>query len=178
MTKYILTSVISLCSFSALANDYSEDAPVLPKPTIGITVDYIPAIDDLYGITIAPSHYDTDYANWGYYIGYAQSKKDDITVEEPGEAYSQSSLWRFGLSYPIAAGLSFYGGATAYTHELSSTNNITPLIVGGEPVWETEKDTTWGAEAGLRYVLGPHFTMAAGYNSATESAVFSIGYTM
>ncbi|QQX80214.1 outer membrane beta-barrel protein [Shewanella sp. KX20019] len=178
MTKYLLTCFITLCSFNALANDYSQDEPILPKATIGITLDYIPAIDDLYGVTITPSHHDTDYANWGYYIGYAQSKKDDYPIEEPGEAYTKSSLWRFGLSYPIAAGLSFYGGAAAYSHELSSTNNITPLIVGGEPVWETEKETTWGAEAGLRYVLGENFTLAAGYNSATESAVFSIGYTM
>ena len=178
MTKYLFASIIALFSINSYANDYSQDEPVLPKPNIGITLDYIPATDDMYGITIAPSHYDTDYPQWGYYIGYAQSKKNDLVVEEPGEAYSQSSLWRFGLTYPLAAGLSLYGGATAYIHEVSSTTNIVPYVVGAEPVWETDKDTTWGAEAGIRYVLGPNFTLAAGYNSATESAVFSIGYTM
>ncbi|MDR8525769.1 MULTISPECIES: hypothetical protein [Shewanella] len=178
MNKLLLAGVFSIMSQSAMANDFTFEADTQPAPVMAITVDYIPAAEDMYGVTFAPRHYDRDYANWGYYIGYAQSKKEDVYVEPPGEAYTQDSLWRFGISYSLTRDLSLYGGATAYTTEYSSTTNIVPYVVGAEPVWETEKDTTWGAELGLRYVIGKHFVVGAGYNSATESAVISIGYSM
>lgn len=178
MNKLLIASLISLTSLSALANDFSLEADTKPAPIMAITLDYIPAAEDMYGITFAPRHYDRDYANWGYYIGYAQSKKEDVYIEPPGEGYTQDSLWRFGLSYTLTSDLSIYGGAAAYTTEFSSTTNIVPYVVGAEPVWETDKDTTWGAEIGLRYVIGKHVMIGAGYNSATESAVISIGYSM
>jgi hypothetical protein len=178
MTKYLIVSLLALMSTQVSANDFSFDEPILPKPVIALTLDYIPATSDMYGITIAPSHYDTNYANWGYYIGYARSKETDVIVEEPGEAHTKDTQWRFGLSYTLLPKLSLYGGAAAYSSEYTYTNNIVPLIVGGKPVWETDKDTTWGAEIGLRYVVGKHLSLGAGYNSATESAVFSIGYSM
>ena len=178
MSRLLVATLVAFFSLNAMANDYSQDDTFKPTPTMAITVDYIPAAEDMYGITFAPRHYDKDYADWGYYIGYAQSKKEDVYVEPPGEAYTRDTLWRFGLSYSLTTDLSFYGGATAYTTEYSSTTNIVPYVVGAEPVWETDKDTTWGAEVGLRYVLGKHLNLGAGYNSATESAVFSIGYSM
>ncbi len=178
MNKLLSTCLISLTSLNVLANDFSLEAETKPAPVMAITLDYIPAAEDMYGITFAPRHYDRDYADWGYYIGYAQSKKEDAYIEPPGEAYTQNSLWRFGLSYSLTADLSIYSGATAYTSEYSSTTNIVPYVVGAEPVWETDKDTTWGAEIGLRYVIGKHVMIGAGYNSATESAVISIGYSM
>ncbi|GIU20555.1 porin family protein [Shewanella sp. MBTL60-007] len=178
MTRYLIASLIALSPHSVIANDFNLEADTKPAPVMAITVDYIPAAEDMYGITLAPRHYDRDYADWGYYIGYAQSKKEDVYVEPPGEAYTQDSLWRFGISYSLTRDLSLYGGAAAYTTEYSSTTNIVPYVVGAEPVWETEKDTSWGAEVGLRYVIGKHLMLGAGYNSATESAVISIGYSM
>ncbi|MEZ9593984.1 TonB-dependent receptor [Shewanella sp. 10N.261.52.F9] len=178
MIRLLLASLIACCSVNAMANDFSLETETKPAPVMAITLDYIPATEDMYGITFAPRHYDRDYANWGYYIGYAQSQKEDVYVEPPGEAYTKDSLWRFGLSYTLTTDLSIYGGAAAYTTEFSSTTNIVPYVVGAEPVWETDKDTTWGAEIGLRYVIGKHFMIGAGYNSATESAVISIGYSM
>ncbi|MGS0692987.1 TonB-dependent receptor [Shewanella sp. 0m-4] len=178
MIRLLVASLVALFSLNAMANDYSQDDTFKPAPVMAITVDYIPAAEAMYGITVAPHHYDRDYADWGYYIGYAQSKKEDVYVEPPGEAYTRDTLWRFGLSYSLTSDLSLYGGAAAYTTEYSSTTNIVPYIVGTEPVWETDKNTTWGAEVGLRYVIGKRLILGAGYNSATESAVFSIGYSM
>ena len=176
MFKNLFSCFLVLFSSNLLAAALEEE--LKPKPRTSITLDYIAAENDLYGITLAPSHYDSNYANWGYYIGYAQSKKEDIEIEDPAEAYTQEILWRFGLSYSLTANLSLYGGASTYTNEYAYTNSISPRIVDGKPRWETDKDTTWGADIGLRYILGKHFTLGAGYNSATDSAVLSLGYTM
>ena len=170
MFKNLSSCFLILFSSNLLAAEHLDE--LKPMPQTSISIDYIAADDALYGITLAPSHYDSDYANWGYYIGYAQSKKEDIEIEDPAEAYTQETLWRFGLSYSLTSNLSLYGGASAYT------NNISPRIVDGKPNWETDKGTTWGADIGLRYILGKHFTLCAGYNSATDSAVLSLGYTM
>ncbi|WP_394204226.1 TonB-dependent receptor [Shewanella waksmanii] len=166
-------------SFAANANTYTDDEGVTKrKPVMSVSADYIPATNNMYGITFAPYHYDSDYTDWGYYIGYARSKDEDVTVEEPGEAYSRETLWRFGLSYSLTHNMSIYGGATAYIQELHSTTNITPMCVGCEPVWEKEDDKTWGGEVGLRYIMDMGLMIGAGYNSATESAVISVGFAM
>ncbi|WP_299803055.1 TonB-dependent receptor [uncultured Shewanella sp.] len=178
MIRYLIASLFALTCHGVMANEFSLEPDTKPAPVMAVTLDYIPAAEDMYGVTFAPRHYDRDYADWGYYIGYAQSKKEDVYLEPPGEAYTQDTLWRFGVSYSLTTDFSLYGGATAYTTEYSSTTNIVPYVVGAEPVWETDKDTTWGAEVGLRYVIGKHFMIGAGYNSATESAVLSIGYSM
>ncbi|QLE83729.1 TonB-dependent receptor [Shewanella sp. Scap07] len=167
------------CSLPALANTYTDDEDVLKrKPVMSVSVDYVPAANNMYGVTFAPYHYDPDYSNWGYYIGYARSKDEDLVVEEPGEAYSRETLWRFGLSYTLVDNFSVYGGATAYIYELHSTNNITPLCTDCKPVWEKEDDKTWGAEVGFRYMMDMGLMIGAGYNSATESAVISVGFAM
>ncbi|MCG9756381.1 TonB-dependent receptor [Shewanella insulae] len=173
MLKPLLTAILLMAATPLLAADQAQG----PSPKTAITLDYIPAESALYGITLAPSHYDRDYANWGYYLGYAQSQKRDIAVEAPSEAYSQDKLWRFGLSYGLTDHLSLYGGASAYTQEYSYTNNISPRIVDGKPSWETERETRWGGELGVRYRLGRHLVLGLGYDSASQSALFSLGYS-
>ncbi|MCG9721445.1 porin family protein [Shewanella sp. Isolate7] len=174
MLKPLLGAVLLIAASPLMAADQQQQGP---SPRTAITLDYLAADSSLYGITLAPSHYDRNYANWGYYLGYAQSEKRDIAVEAPSEAYSQDKLWRFGLSYGLTDHLSLYGGASAYTHEYSYTNNISPRIVGGKPTWETERDTRWGGELGVRYRVGRHLVLGLGYDSASESALFSLGYS-
>lgn len=174
MLKPLLGAVLLIAASPLMAADQQQQGP---SPRTAITLDYLAANSSLYGITLAPSHYDRNYANWGYYLGYAQSEKRDIAVEAPSEAYSQDKLWRFGLSYGLTDHLSLYGGASAYTHEYSYTNNISPRIVGGKPTWETERDTRWGGELGVRYRVGRHLVLGLGYDSASESALFSLGYS-
>ncbi|QYJ97598.1 porin family protein [Shewanella alkalitolerans] len=173
MLKPLLGAVLLVGASPLLAADQTQG----PSPKTAITLDYIPAESALYGITLAPSHYDRNYANWGYYLGYAQSQKRDIEVEAPSEAYSQDKLWRFGLSYGLTDSLSLYGGASAYTQEYSYTNNISPRIVDGKPTWETERETRWGGELGVRYRLGRHLVLGLGYDSGSQSAIFSLGYS-
>ncbi|EGM68118.1 hypothetical protein SOHN41_04022 [Shewanella sp. HN-41] len=145
-------------------------------PYIALMLDYVPNEDSLYGITIAPYHFDDNYQQWGYYLGYARSRETDITVPEPAQSNRQDSLWRLGLSYSFTQDLSFYAGGSAYISTTAYTNNISPRIVDGNPTWEEDKTTQWGAEAGFRYRLTEHLILSAGYNSSTESALFSIGY--
>ncbi|WP_299795753.1 outer membrane beta-barrel protein [uncultured Shewanella sp.] len=178
MKKYILASGLILTSLSATANQAASETAPTYKPKMSISLDYIPATNKMYGVTLAPYHYDKDYANWGYYIGYAASQKDDMDVPEPGEGYTKDTMWRFGLSYSLSSSFSIYGGAASYNHESHYTNNIVPFIIDGEPVWEEESDTSWGAEIGLRYMMDSGLMIGAGYNSASESAVISIGYAM
>ncbi|WP_076414132.1 hypothetical protein [Shewanella sp. UCD-KL12] len=178
MTKYLFMLVLLATSSQAFANIPTEDPNPGFKPKIGLTADYVPAAIDMYGITLSPYHYDRDYAQWGYYIGYAKSSKDDMDVTEPAEGYTQDTLWRFGLSYSLTSNFSIYGGATSYNNESHYTSNIVPYIVDGEPVWEEEKETTWGGEIGVRYMMDFGLMLSTGYNSATETAVFSIGWAM
>ncbi len=173
MLKPLLGAVFLVGASPLLAADQTQG----PNPKTAITLDYIPAESALYGITLAPSHYDRNYASWGYYLGYAQSQKRDIEVEAPSEAYTQDKLWRFGLSYGLTDHLSLYGGASAYTQEYSYTNNISPRIVDGKPTWETERETRWGGELGVRYRLGRHLVLGLGYDSGSQSALFSLGYS-
>ncbi|ASJ98440.1 MULTISPECIES: hypothetical protein [Shewanella] len=176
MLKPLLTCVLLSITPPLLAATYQDDISA-PAPKTAITLDYIAADSALYGITIAPSHYDSNYADWGYYMGYAMSQKEDIQLEAPKEAYTQEKLWRFGVSYWLTDSLSLYGGASAYTYEYSHTSNISPRIVGGKPIWETQRDTQWGGELGVRFQLGRHMVLGLGYDSASESALFSLGYS-
>lgn len=178
MTKYLIVLVFLATSLQANAIVPADDPYSGFAPKIGISIDYIPAANNMYGITLSPYHYDRDYAQWGYYIGYAKSSKEDMVFEGPSEGYTQDILWRFGLSYSLTSNVSIYGGATTYNHETHYTNNIMPLIVGGEPVWEEEKESTWGAEVGLRYMMDFGLLLSTGYNTATETAVISIGWVM
>ena len=178
MKKYLLASGLFITSLTATANQLAPETDFAFKPKMSVSLDYIPAANNMYGVTFAPYHYDRDYANWGYYIGYAASQKDDMDVKEPGEGYTKDTMWRFGLSYSLTSNFSLYGGAVSYNHESHYTNNIVPFIVDGEPVWEEESDTSWGAEIGLRYMMDFGLMIGAGYNSASESAVISIGYAM
>lgn len=146
-------------------------------PYTALMLDYIPGVDNLYGITIAPYHFDSNYQQWGYYLGYARSNEVDVTVPEPAQSYREDSLWRFGLSYSLTQDLSFYAGACSYISTTTYTSNISPKIVGGKPTWEETETETWGAEAGLRYRVTQYLIFSAGYNSSTESVSLSIGYT-
>jgi len=178
MTKYFLALGLMLTSLTATANQFTPEAESAFKPKMSVSLDYIPATNNMYGVTFAPYHYDRDYASWGYYIGYAASQKEDLNIPEPGEGYTKDTMWRFGLSYSLTSNFSLYGGAASYNHEAHYTSGKTPKIVDGEPIWKKESDTSWGAEVGLRYMMDFGLTIGAGYNSASESAVISIGYAM
>ena len=178
MTKYLIMLVLLTASIQAHANIPVEDLNLGFKPKIGITVDYIPAVNNMYGITLSPYHYDRDYAHWGYYIGYAKSSEEDMHLTSPSEGYTQDTLWRFGLSYSLTHNFSIYGGATAYSNESRHTDGKTPKIVDGEPIWIEESDTTWGGEIGLRYMMDFGLMISTGYDTASESAVISVGWTM
>lgn len=148
------------------------------SPYIALMFDYIPSENNLYGITIAPYHFDESYQQWGYYLGYARSQEaTDLAVPEPAQAHFEESLWHFGLSYSLTPDLSFYAGASSYVRTTSYTTGIAPKIADGKPVWEEDETTQWGAEAGLRYRITEYLIISAGYNSSTESALISIGYT-
>ncbi|MGL4712877.1 MAG: TonB-dependent receptor, partial [Shewanella sp.] len=141
-----------------------------------LMLDYVPAANNLYGITLAPYHFDLNYQQWGYYLGYARSRETDIIVPEPAQSHRQESLFRLGLSYSLTADLSFYAGANTYISTVSYSKNISPKIVDGKPIWEENAENHWGAEAGLRYRVTEHLILSAGYSSSTESAMLSIGY--
>ncbi|NRB25633.1 outer membrane beta-barrel protein [Shewanella sp.] len=178
MTKYLIMLVLLIASIQVHANIPAEDLNPGFKPKIGIAVDYIPAANNMYGITLSPYHFDRDYAQWGYYFGYAKSSKDDMNLISPAEGYSQDIMWRVGLSYSLTHSFSLYGGATSYTHEVHFTSGYSPRIIDGEPIWGEESDTSWGAEIGLRYIMDSGLMLSTGYNSASESAVISIGWAM
>ncbi|QFU25015.1 TonB-dependent receptor [Shewanella eurypsychrophilus] len=178
MTKYLIMLVLLATSLQANANMPAEDPNPSFTPKISLTADYIPAAIDMYGITLAPYHHDRDYAQWGYYIGYAKSDKDHADITFPSESYTQDTMWRFGLSYSLTNNFSLYGGASSYNHETHYTSGKTPKIVDGEPIWEEESDTTWGGEVGLRYMMDFGLMISTGYNSASETAVFSLGWAI
>ena len=178
MTKRLLVCAMLLMSTNLHAANEAQDDTFKLAPKMTISIDYVPASNDMYGITLAPYHYDRDYSNWGYYIGYARSKDESFEVEEPGEAFTRETLWRFGLSYSLTRHFSVYGGASVYIAELHSTTNIMPLCTDCKPVWEKDDDKNWGGEVGLRYMTDMGLMIGAGYNTATESAVISIGFAM
>lgn len=165
-------------SLNVMANQAEDDTSKLFKPKMSISLDYIPAENNMYGITLAPYHFDTDYSSWGYYIGYAASQEEDLALIKPAEGYTQDKMWRFGLSYSLTQQLSLYGGAVHYSLETHSTTGKTPKIVDGEPIWEKESDTSWGGELGIRYMMDMGLMLGVGYNTSTDSAVISIGYAM
>ncbi|WP_282166968.1 TonB-dependent receptor [Shewanella japonica] len=172
-----LLFTFSLVAYSQHAQASTEE-PQQFKPSVALLVDYIDTRGDMFGVTIAAKHFDPDYADWGYYIGYAWGSEYDIDVTEPGEGYAKEYMWRFGLSYSLTQDLSVYAGASAFIYEENTTDNIVPLIVGAEPVWERERQKDWGAEVGLRYTIMNGFVIGAGYDTNSEAAVISIGVTM
>ncbi|MCT7941980.1 TonB-dependent receptor [Shewanella holmiensis] len=147
-------------------------------PSVALLVDYVSTPEGMWGVTIVPKHFDDDYTQWGYYIGYAKGQKTTLDVPSPSEANMKEYMWRFGLSYSLSQDLSLYSGATAYTFETNYTNNISPRDVDGKPTWERSRDRNWGAEVGLRYDLFKGVVIGAGYDTYTQAAIFSIGFTM
>ncbi|BAJ04242.1 outer membrane beta-barrel protein [Shewanella violacea] len=178
MTKYLMLLGLLAISLHASANQLSEESTPDFKAKVSISADYIPATNDMYGITIAPYHFDKNYNQWGYYLGYAQSTEDDISLIKPAEGYTQDTMWRFGLSYSLTTNFSIYSGASIYEHETHQTSGVAPKIVDGKPIWEETSDTTWGGELGLRYMMDTGLMLSTGYNSASESAVISVGWAM
>lgn len=182
------SNVISLATLSSLsvlttsffANTAVADEDTAPafKPAVALLVDYVATENGMWGVTLAPKHFDPDYSNWGYYIGYAWGDKYQLDVEEPAEANMEEYMWRLGVSYSLSQNLSIYGGATAYTYETNYTNNISPRDVNGKPRWESDRDREWGAEVGLHYNLYKGFVLGAGYDTRNKAAVISIGLTM
>ncbi|WP_144211837.1 TonB-dependent receptor [Shewanella donghaensis] len=148
------------------------------EPSVALLVDYIDTRGDMFGVTLAVKHFDPDYANWGYYVGYAWGSKYDLDVPEPGEGNAKEYMWRFGLSYSLTEDLSVYSGATAFIYEENTTNNIVHPIEGAEPVWERDRQKEWGVEFGIRYTIMNGFVIGAGYDTTSDAAVFSIGVTM
>ncbi|MCC4833261.1 TonB-dependent receptor [Shewanella sp. 1_MG-2023] len=173
-----ITFSISLVAFSQQAQANTTEEGQQYTPSVALLVDYVDSRGDMFGVTIAAKHFDPDYADWGYYIGYAWGDKYDLDVPEPGEGYAKEYMWRFGLSYSLTQDLSVYGGATAYIYEENTTDNIVPFIVGGEPVWERSRNKEWGAEFGVRYNVTKGFVIGAGYDTSADAAIFSIGVTM
>ncbi|NKF52071.1 TonB-dependent receptor [Shewanella sp. WXL01] len=178
MKYYSLVVALTLACLVAVPNAKANDDQQGYQPAVALLFDYVNTPSKMYGVTLAPRHYDRDYADWGYYIGYAKGQKTDLELQEPSEGYIQEYMWRFGVSYSMTEDFSIYFGATNYVYETNTTNNIVPLIEGGEPVWERSNDRYWGAEAGLRYRIANSFMIGAGYDTRTESAVISFGFTM
>lgn len=178
MMKYLFILIGLVTSSHATANPIDADTTLGFKPKTSISVDYIPAENNMYGITIASYHHDRNYASWGFYLGYATSQEQDLDLIAPAEGYTQDNMWRFGLSYSLSQQFSFYGGAVSYTHETNFTTGMSNKMADAVPIWEEESNTDWGAEMGIRYMMDMGLMLGAGYNSATESAVLSIGYAM
>ncbi|GIU52389.1 MULTISPECIES: TonB-dependent receptor [Shewanella] len=181
MKQFWLTIALtfSLVAFSQHAQANTTDEEQNFTPSVALLVDYIDTRGDMFGVTIAARHFDPDYADWGYYIGYAWGSEYDIEVPDPaGEGYAKEYMWRFGLSYSLTQDLSVYGGATVFIYEENTTDNIVPLIVGAEPVWERDRQKEWGAEVGIRYTFMEGFVIGAGYDTSAEAAIISIGFTM
>lgn len=181
-----MSSITRICLFigliplfipNAQAKDWS-DTPAGYKPDVALLVDYVDTNEGMWGLTLASRHFDPDYSNWGYYLGYVKGNKTHIAVPEPAESYMKEYMWRFGLSYSLSQDLSLYAGATAYTYETFYTNNIVHPIEGGEPVWESSRERDWGAEFGVRYQLFKGFVIGAGFDTQTESAIFSVGISL
>ncbi|GLS82985.1 hypothetical protein [Paraferrimonas haliotis] len=179
--KFVTAIVVIIgatLSTSAMANMPTNMQTSTTKPDkpmfIALMADYYAAEQKMYGLTIAPHHYDWDYPNWGYYLGYAQSKQNKW--QDDGVNFKrQDRMWRFGLSYSITAGLSVYGGA-AYLQDITQEQSqIMPMMEGAEPQWFKSTDVKWGAETGLKYAFSQGWVIALGYNSATESTLLSIG---
>ncbi|GAA5193216.1 TonB-dependent receptor [Ferrimonas gelatinilytica] len=146
------------------------------QPYAMLAADYIPMDDgDLWGITLAPTHYDPHYPEWGYYGGFAWGGSSHAPWPEPGRAKTRRYMVRFGVSRRLVSDLNLYGGVVRLTDELRYTNMVTPRHVGAEPIWHTENEHHWGGEIGLRYMLPFNLAVGLGYNSATESMVFTLG---
>ncbi|WP_394129162.1 TonB-dependent receptor [Shewanella maritima] len=167
----------SLFSADSQANTRLNSGTQNYAPSLGLMIDYVNTDSGMYGLTLAPKHYDPDFADWGYYIGYARGDKTDLEFSEPAEGHIQEYMWRFGVSYSLSQDFSVYTGATVYIYETNTTDGIMPLIVGGEPEWEQDKDKNWGAEFGMRYQLTKDFIISAGYDTRTEAAIISFGFS-
>ncbi|MBY6186473.1 TonB-dependent receptor [Marinobacter hydrocarbonoclasticus] len=167
--------------FVLFATSLGTAAPALANPTSGtppyaaLMVDYVAADQAMWGVTIAPTHYDRAYPDWGYYAGFAWGPSERLDLPEPEAGKVEQYMGRFGLSYEMVQGLYLTGGVSYWVKETHHTNGITPLCTDCTPVWTSKKDYTWGGELGLRYNLGQNLVIGVGYNWATESAMFSLG---
>ncbi|WP_345333639.1 outer membrane protein [Ferrimonas pelagia] len=145
-------------------------------PYVILAADHFNMADgELWGITLAPHHFDPNYPEWGYYGGFAWGGSSNVTTEAPGRAKTSRYMGRFGLSYRMLADLSLYGGVARLTDELKSTDGTSQYCTECEPVWRTEKDHRWGAEAGVRYALPGNIAIGIGYNWATDSMILTLG---
>ncbi|GLP95466.1 hypothetical protein [Paraferrimonas sedimenticola] len=176
-----MKQVALLCAGLTLVASASVQAniqPVQAQPErpqfVALMADYVHADTPMYGITIAPHHYDWDYANWGYYLGYAQSKRRKFEVNDlPHEEYNRQT--RFGLSYSLSDSFSLYGGAVYFQNVNRNMAEVQPMIEGQDPIWDERTNNRWGAEAGVRYAFPFGLVLGLGYSSATKGALLSIG---
>ncbi|SHH75993.1 hypothetical protein [Ferrimonas marina] len=176
MRTPILAAGLALLALPSHANIQPRGDVLTRMPYVMLAADYFNMKEgDLWGITLAPHHYDPNYPDWGYYGGFAWGGSSSVPVEPPGEAETRRYMGRFGLSYRVVADLSFYGGVVRLSDELRYTSGITCLAIGCEPQWDVEKDHRWGAEFGARYALPGHIAVGIGYNTATESMMFTLG---
>ncbi|MBR9728612.1 TonB-dependent receptor [Shewanella intestini] len=178
MKYYPLLIVSMCCGLTLTDNAAANEQPQQFAPAVALLFDYVNTESDMYGITLAPRHYDPNYAAWGYYIGYVKGNKTNLHLPEPNEGYLKEYMWRFGLSYSLTENISLYGGATHYTYETNTTNNIVPLIEGAEPEWKQNNERHWGAEVGMRYRIAQKYMLGVGYDSYTQAAIISVGFTL
>ncbi|MBY5992530.1 outer membrane beta-barrel protein [Ferrimonas balearica] len=179
---HAIAAVLAL--FSPLATAQFSLAPAQPgnapeqtviSPYAALTLDYIPAQTDLWGVTLAPTHFDPNYPRWGYYAGYAWGRTENLNLPEPEQGEVSETMGRFGVSYGLTPAIHLYGGAAYHTTKTRYTDGKTQFCADCEPTWTTDKDYRWGAELGMRVNLGQHLVIGAGYNWASESAVISLG---
>ncbi|WP_220718175.1 outer membrane beta-barrel protein [Agarivorans litoreus] len=145
-------------------------------PWAAVFLDYQHPDQPMLGITVNVNHYDNNYPRWGYYLGYARSKEEDLGLEYPAEGKRGLTMVRLGLSYSLTNDLSIYGGGAMLEDTSEHTDGITQYCTDCQPKYHTNTERNWGAELGFRYAPTRHLVFGIGYNSVIESGVFSIGY--
>ncbi|WP_163935428.1 TonB-dependent receptor [Paraferrimonas sp. SM1919] len=133
----------------------------------------------MLGFTLAPYHFDQNYDNWGYYIGFARGKTEEVkNLGQHQSGESQHYRYRFGLSYSLTNNISIYGGAISDTRELDIKTRIAPFMVDASPieVSKNDKDTQWGGEIGARIALDFGLAVSIGYNSISNGVIGGIGF--
>ncbi|WP_161985198.1 outer membrane beta-barrel protein [Agarivorans sp. Toyoura001] len=171
-----LVALVSACSTSAaIAVENNQESPT-NYPWAAAFLDYQDAVQPMIGLTVSVNHYDKQYPRWGYYLGVAKSKEDDLGLAAPAEGNRELTMLRLGVSYSLTNDLSLYGGGVLLENTTEYTDGITQYCTDCEPEWHTDTDKNWGGEVGFRYALTRHFVLGVGYNSTTEGGVFSIGY--
>lgn len=174
LVKPSLTVVALTMSAHTVAQQQQETANAYPWAAVFL--DYQHPDQPMIGLTVTVNHYDKNYPNWGYYLGYARSKEEDLGFEAPAEGKRDLTMLRLGVSYSLTNNLSLYGGGAMLEDTTEYTDGITQFCTDCKPEWHTDTNRGWGGEVGLRYALTRHLVFGIGYNSVTEGGVFSIGY--